>query len=220
MGKQRLLKSVIFDLDGTLVDSKIDFRRMKRESIRLLEAVGVPKGLVSVDMLNYEIEKRSRAYLRSIGVSEEAIQRTFQRVTEIMNEAELEAVEKAQLLDGVEETLEKLKTDGLLLGIITRGCREYVLRILEKFGLRRFFGAIAARDDVAKPKPDPEHPTYLIEILGVKPSETLLVGDHPIDALCAKEVGINCVLVQRRTNNFQQAYQTIHDLRELLSILS
>ena len=108
MGNQKLLKAILFDLDGTLVDSKIDFKRMKRESIRFLEAAGVTKGLVTEDMLNYEIEKRSRDYLRNKGVSEAAIQRTLQKVAEIMNKIELAAVGNAKLIEGVEETLEKL----------------------------------------------------------------------------------------------------------------
>lgn len=216
-----MLKAVIFDLDGTLVDSRIDFRRMKRKSITLLETSGVEKGLVTDDMLNYDIEKRAKEHLRKKGVPEEEIQRTFQKVAVIMNEIELEAVENARLLDGVEETLEKLKQKRLRIGIITRSCREYVEKILNKFELGRLFDAIAARDDVVKPKPDPEHPEYLMKMLGVKPTETLLVGDQPTDALCAKNVGIPFVLVQRSKANFrEQNREIIHDLRDLIYILS
>jgi len=171
------LKAVIFDLDGTLIDSEIDFRKMKRRSIRLLEDSGVDKGLLTEELLNYDIEKRAVEDLKKKGCSEVEIQRVFRKVADIMNEIELEAIEDAKLLDGVVETLVKLGELGLKIGIITRSCRQYTNKILEKFELERLIDAVAARDDVLKPKPDPEQPRYLMEILGVKSSETVMVGD-------------------------------------------
>lgn len=206
------MKAVIFDLDGTLVDSKIDFRKMKRKNIRLLEASGVEPGLLTEEMLNYDIERRAIEDLRTRGVPEEKIQRVFQKVAEIMSEIELEAIEDVKLLDGVVETLEKLKRLGLKIGIITRSCREYTNRILKKFELEGMIDAVAARDDILKPKPDPEHPRYLMKILGVKPSETVLIGDHPMDALCAKNVGLKFFLIPRRNTNFKAFREYSHEI--------
>jgi len=224
MGRARLnLKAVVFDLDGTLIDSKIDFRKMKKRNIRLLEASGVEQGLLTEEMLNYEIEKLAVEDLRKKGVSEEKIQRVFQKVAEIMNEIELEAVEDVQLLDGVVETLENLKRLGLKIGIITRSCREYVNRVLKKFELERLIDAVAARDDVLKPKPDPEHPRYLMELLGVKPSETVLIGDHPLDALCAKNVGMRFFLIPKKDTDFkafeEYSHEILWNIRDIVYIL-
>jgi len=217
------LKAVIFDLDGTLIDSKIDFRKMKRRNIRLLEASGVEQGLLTEEMLNYDIERRAVEDLRTKGVSEEEIQRIFQKVADIMNEIELEAVEDAQLLNGVAETLEKLKKIGFKIGIITRSCREYANKILKKFELERLIDAVAARDDVSKPKPDPEHPRHLMKILGVKPSEAVLVGDHPMDALCAKNIGMRFFLIPKRDTNFkafeEYSHEILWNIRDILQIL-
>jgi len=217
------LKAVIFDLDGTLIDSKIDFRKMKRKNIRLLEASGVEQGLLTEEMLNYDIERRAIEDLRTKGVSEEEIQRVLQKVAEIMSEIELEAIEDAKLLDGVMETLEKLKRLGLKIGIITRSCREYTNKILEKFELERLIDAVAARDDVSKPKPDPEHPRYLMKLLGVKPSETVLIGDHPMDALCAKNVRMRFFLIPKRDTNFkafqEYSHEILWNIRDVVYIL-
>ena len=217
------MKAVIFDLDGTLIDSKIDFRKMKRRNIRLLEASGVERGLLTEEMLNYDIERRAFEDLRTKGVSEEEIQGVFQKVAEIMSEIELEAIEDVKLLDGVVETLEKLRRVGLKIGIITRSCREYANRILEKFELEGLIDAVAARDDVLKPKPDPEHPRYLMKTLGVKPSETVLVGDHPMDALCAKNVGLRFFLIPKRNTNFkafeEYSHEILSNIRDIVHIL-
>lgn len=217
------MKGVIFDLDGTLVDSKIDFRKMKRRNIKLLEASGVEPGLLTEEMLNYDIEKRAIKDLRTKGVSEEEIQRIFQKTAEIMNETELEAIKDVKLVNGVVETLEKLKRLGLKIGIITRSCREYTNRILEKFGLDKLIDAVATRNDVLKPKPDPKHPRYLMKILGVKPSETVLIGDHPMDALCAKNVGMRFFLITKRNTNFKAfegySYEILWNIRDIVYIL-
>jgi len=217
------LKAVLFDLDGTLIDSEIDFRKMKRRSIRLLEDSGVDKGLLTEELLNYNIEKRAVENLRKKGCSEVEIQRVFQKVADIMNEIELEAIEDAKLLDGVVDTLVKLRELGLKIGIITRGCRQYADKILEKFELERLIDAVAARDDVLKAKPDAEHPRYLMEILGVKSSETVMVGDHPIDALCAKNVGTRFFLVPKRNTNLrafrEYSYEPLRDIRDIVDIL-
>jgi len=214
---------VIFDLDGTLIDSKIDFRKMKRRNIRLLEASGVEQGLLTQAMLNYDIERRAVEDLRTKGVSEEEIRRVFQKVSEIMNEIELEAIQDAQLLDGVAETLEKLKKLGLKIGIMTRSCREYANRIVEKFDLKKLIDVVAARDDVLKPKPDPEHPRHLMKILGVKPSETILIGDHPMDALCAKNIGMKFFLIPKRDTDFkafeEYSHEILWNIRDIIHIL-
>ncbi len=217
------MKAVIFDLDGTLIDSEIDFQKMKKRSIRLLEDSGVEQGLLTEKMLNYDIERRAIENLRTRGVPEGEIQRIFYKVAEIMNEIELEAVEDAKLIDGVVETLENLKILGLKVGIITRSCREYTNRILKKFELNGLIDAAAARDDVSKPKPDPEHPRYLTKILGVKPSEAILIGDHSMDALCAKNVKMNFFLIPKRNTNSEtfKRYnlKILRNIKEIISII-
>ena len=140
-----------------------------------------------------------------------------------MNEIELEAIEDAKLIDGVVETLVKLGELGLKIGIFTRSCRQYANKILEKFELERLIDAVAARDDVLKPKPDPEHPRYLMEILGVKSSETVMVGDQTTDALCAKNVGTRFFLVPKRNTNLmafkEYCYETLRNIRDIVYIL-
>jgi len=219
-----VLRVVLFDLDGTLIDSEINFQKMKRRTISFLETSGVKHGLLTRDMLNYDIEKRASEYLREKGVSEEKIQGIFQKVAEIMNEIELEAVKNVKLIDGVVETIEKLRNQGLKIGIITRSCREYLDKILKKFEFGRLIDAVAARDDVSKPKPNPEHPQYLMKILGVKPSESLLIGDSSTDALCAKKVGISFFLIPRRRANLNEYKEhdreILQDIRDLVYILA
>ncbi|MCW4020129.1 MAG: HAD family phosphatase, partial [Candidatus Bathyarchaeota archaeon] len=151
------MKAVIFDLDGTLINSAIDFKKIKSWVIGYLQSVGVTHGLLNAGMLNFKIISIAVEHLRTKGFSEERIKRVLGKVSKIMNQVELESLKGATLVEGVPETLKALKARGLKLGVITRSCRECAEKILAQFGLRGFFDAIVARDDVENSKPNPEH---------------------------------------------------------------
>jgi HAD superfamily hydrolase (TIGR01549 family) len=189
------LKVIVFDLDGTLIDSAIPFREMKRKIITFLHAKGVKEGLLSDEMLSTEIIDLAADSLRQRGLSEAQLHKIFAHVEGIMNEVEIQSARNAALIDGVPQMLRTLKKRGLKLGVMTRGCRQYTHSVLSKFGLEPFFEAVVARDDVDKPKPDPEHAFHLLKMLEVKAEETLFVGDHWSDAECAKQAGMRFVLV-------------------------
>jgi len=218
-----IYKALIFDLDGTLVDSAIDFREMKKRSIRFLEDSGVEPGLLTEKMLNYEIEERAINDLEKRGLPAAEIKRILGKVATIMDAFELEAIDGACIVDGVVETLEMLKNRAVKIGIITRSCREYAIRIIEKFGLQNVVDAVAARDDVLRPKPAAEHPRYLMKILGVNPSETALVGDHLMDALCAENASIDFFLLARADTDLSafkgHQHEVLQDIRELVGIV-
>ncbi|RJS90435.1 HAD family phosphatase, partial [Candidatus Bathyarchaeota archaeon] len=143
-----VLKAVIFDLDGTLINSAIPFEKMKLKIIKYLEEVGVTTGLLNKKMLNFEITRRAIDDLKNKGFSQQYIRETLCEVSRIMNEVELESLDGASLILGAAETLRALKERGLKLGLMTRSCREYAEKILERFNIRKYFDAVIARDDV------------------------------------------------------------------------
>jgi len=197
------LRAVIFDLDETLIHSGIDFKKMKSLTIEFLESMGVKPCLLSTRMLNLEIINIVTEDLRMKGLSREEIQRVLAKVAEIMNEVELESLDKATLIEGVPETLRALKARGLKVGIMTNGCREYAKKVLARFCLEKYVDAVVARTDVARPKPSPEHAFYVLKLLDVSAEEAVLVGDHWLDAECAKKSGLQFILVGRLEQNVE-----------------
>ena len=216
-------QAVMFDLDGTLIDSKINFPRMKAKSIQFLERSGVKPGLLTKNMLNQEIEHRAKMFLRKEEFSTDTVRTIFREVTSIMNAVELEAIERIQLYYDVPETLQTIQRFGLKIGILTRGCREYAEKAVKKVRLQRCIDAIVARDDVSNPKPDPEHPRQLLKILKVKPSETLLVGDTITDIRCAHNVRMKSAWLNREGTRLPiktpKPDYKIHSLIEVLDII-
>lgn len=195
------VRAILFDLDGTLIDSIIDFQKMKTQVISFLEQSGVQPGLLNTALLNQDIEARAKAFLRDHGTSNNEIRMIFTEVTKIMNDIELESIETVQPHLDALEMLQHVSDLGFKLGIITRGCREYTEKALEKAQFHQFFTAIVARDEVTHPKPDPEHPQLLLNRLNVTPSETLLVGDSQTDILCAHNYSMQCVWINRHNSN-------------------
>jgi len=218
-----IYKALIFDLDGTLVDSAIDFRKMKKRSIRFLEDAGVASGLLTEKMLNHEIEELAVNDLEKSGLTAVEIKRILRKVAKIMDAIELEAIDGVSIVDGVVETLEMLKNLGVKIGIITRSCREYAILVIDKFGLQNVVDAVAARDDVLRSKPAAQHPRYLMQLLGVKPSETALVGDHLMDALCAENADINFFLIARADTDLSafkgHQHEVLQDIRGLVRVV-
>ena len=136
-----------------------------------------------------------------------------------MNEVELESLDGASLIPGVPETLRALKERELKLGLMTRSCREYAEKILERFNIRKYFDAVIARDDVENPKPDPAHAMRLLDLLDVSAEEALFIGDHWSDAECAKRSGLKFVLFSREEDNLQLPISDVLKVREMKEIL-
>ncbi len=214
------MRAIIFDLDGTLIDSAIPFKEMKSTVIKYLQTVGVTPGLLNNDMLNSQITSIAVEDLRKKAVSQVEIRVIFSRVSDIMNGVELKSLPWASLIEAVPETLKALKDMGLKLGIMTRGCHEYAKKILDRFGLTEFFDAVVARDDVENPKPNPEHAFHLLGLLSVRAEEALCVGDHWSDGECAKKAGLKFVLVKRGDRNItspeESGFLTVNSIRDLV----
>ncbi|HID17079.1 TPA: HAD family hydrolase [Candidatus Bathyarchaeota archaeon] len=179
---------VVFDLDGTLIRSRIDFLRMKERIIAYLNNLGaIPEGINS-DMLVTEIVESAVNYLKLHRRS--LLQTAVQEIERIMNEVEMEGLKFASPIRGAKVALRSLRSRGIKLGVLTRSCREYALKSLEKAGLINLIGYLVARGDTPKPKPNPEAALKLAERMNLSPKEVLMVGDHALDAVCAKKAGM------------------------------
>ena len=215
-------KAVVFDLDGVLIDSQLDYRRM-REAIRgLLREAGVElegfDGLKIWEMLNLAHHR----YIEQ-GGGEADWRRLMKRIDEALSQIEVEALPRVKMNPEAPEVLETLRARGLKIGVATRSCRLYAERSLERVGLRRYIDALLARDDVPHPKPDPGHLLAVIELLKVDPSEALYIGDTTTDLETARRAGVPFLgfLTQTEWSRrlLEEDCQVIENLGELLNYL-
>lgn len=180
------LKGIVFDLDGTLINSTIDFLEMKRAMIEYLESCGVPKGLLSANETNVVILEKAEKVLNEKNFSTKRKNEIQARIDAMMDEGEMEAIPTVESIAGAAEAMSKLKEMGYSLAILTRSCHDYTIEALRKTGMLEHFDAILGRGETPKPKPYAESLTCAAEKLGLKLEEIVLVGDHHIDYTCAE----------------------------------
>ncbi len=167
------IKAVIFDLDGTITQPYFDFDAI-REEIGLARDSGPL--LESMEKMTPQLR---------------------QKAEEILYNHEEKAVIESKLNSGAKETLSRLRATGIHIGILTRNKRGNAYAIARKHNLQ--FDAVIGRED-GPVKPDAFGVLELCRQFGVKPQETLLIGDYLFDLLCAKAAGACAVLL---TNHHQ-----------------
>jgi HAD superfamily hydrolase (TIGR01549 family) len=179
------LKGVIFDLDGTLIHTTINFTVMKEQMISFLEEKGVPEGCLTPKQTTVTIIATCEDILREEGRALVEINEVHRTLEEIMNRGELEAIKDISEVDGVLDALQELREAGYQLAVLTRSHHAYAVEALKKIGAFDLFDVILGRGETPKPKPYREALEHTATLLGLDPIETIFVGDNHIDATSA-----------------------------------
>jgi len=168
------IRAVIFDFDGTLAATDIDFGLMRRRVLEVADRWGLTDHL---DHRGYilEIVEDSVAMLPEDSERE----RFREEAATAMREVELVFTSVASPYPRVPETLERLRECGRRVGIVTRNCRAGVASVFERHPMHH--EVLLTRDDVERVKPDPAHLREALEKLEAGPHEALMVGDHITD---------------------------------------
>lgn len=190
-------KAVVFDLDGTLQDSKIDYQMMTERVRQVLLDEGVPEDSLGDRRAVYLIIRGGGDALLELGVENDRVPAVLDLMTEAMNETELEAIGRVEPKPNAHETLDTLHRNGILLGIATRSHRVYAEKCLANMGMRHYIRGMLARDDVPHSKPDPRHLYDTIALLDVDPGDVLYVGDTTTDLETARRAEVDFVGYKR-----------------------
>ncbi len=176
--------ALIFDLDGTLVLSHIDFVAVRHRLIDLLEGAGVtdePRDLRLRRSLP-ELADRGAAVSPALAA----------QMWEVIREAEVQGLERAQPADQAVEVLEELRTRGHHLALLTNNARGGLMARLQAWKLSSPFDVVATRDDVPALKPAPGGIFYVLAHLPAM-REAYLIGDAWIDAQAARDANIRFI---------------------------
>lgn len=215
------LGAVVFDLDGTLIDSADDLgaaanRLLAREGRRPLEA-GEVRRFIGDGTRVFVDRAWSATGTGVAGAELDDLARRF------IAEYESDVAGLTRPYPGAAETLATLKRAGLRLGVCTNKPQAPAEQVIAALGLGAWVDMIAGGDRFAYRKPDPRHLLSALELLGVAPANAVMVGDNEHDMAVAHGAGTGAVLVSygyARTPLAEiEADARIDTLAELIDIL-
>lgn len=204
-----MIKLVLFDLDGVLIDSKENMRcawiavkkkfNLKQSFENYFNSVGLPFFVI----------------LKKIGIKH---QKTH--IKEIYNKNSIKNFNKIKLYPGVKKTLKFLKKKNFKLGIVTSKNQQRTNKILKKFNLN-FFDIVVAPKKNLKGKPYPDQILYSLKQLKIKNQEACYIGDTYVDFKSAKNAKIKFIYAKYGYGQFKKAYNlNIKNIQELKNIVS
>ncbi|AAT43693.1 HAD family hydrolase [Picrophilus oshimae] len=197
-----MFKAVIFDLDGTILDSiPLRVRSWQQafddynisadpEIIRLM--IGYPGSMLikKVNAMNPEIEFREEYYFKM-------------------------HLDELRFFPDVDDTFKELRKLGVKIAVVTSSRKDFVMRLNIKAD------AIVTIDDVKNGKPDTEPYIKAMSMMNVKPDETVVVGDIDNDLIPSRELGCLSVLVRHNRNvSSDHADIIIEEIKEVLNIFN
>lgn len=180
-------KAVLFDIDGTLVDSIGAFLEVAR-------LAAAPHGLEVTERQVRDCLASGGSFWKRVAADDhpgcEAVRKAM--AAQAAREWPRVLREHGRVFEGVADTLDALKRLGIALGIVS-GARPEVLELLRAQGILDRFDSIVLAADVSRRKPDPEGILKCLSRLGAAPEDAVYVGDTPIDIRASRAAGVHAI---------------------------
>ncbi|MDR0519395.1 MAG: HAD-IA family hydrolase [Clostridiales Family XIII bacterium] len=183
---RRKIDTVVFDFDGTLVDTNDAVLESWQYAAREILGCEFPYDKLKAT-LGEPIMRTVAALFpgQDAGAVVEAYRAFHHEHFEDM----------IKIFDGVHDMLEALRSDGYKLGVVTNRLRYTTEIGLDQFGLAKYFGAVVTVGEAPKDKPEPEHIWFTLDKLGSSPDRAVLVGDSQNDIIGGHRAGLVSVRV-------------------------
>jgi pyrophosphatase PpaX len=208
-------RTVLFDLDGTLIDSGAMILASFRHATRTVLAREIPDAELAALVGGSNIHEQ----MRTIDATRVGELVDAYRAHNTPLHAEL------QSFAGIEPVLDELRAEGRRLAIVTAKRRKTVDLAFAVLPLERYFDAVVTSESTARHKPHPDPVLAALELLGSRPEEAAFVGDSPYDVGAAKAAGVFAVAVSWGRIHPEErllaagADIVVHSPEELLDVL-
>lgn len=184
--------AVLFDLDGTLLDTIGD---LAEGANRMLAELGRP--LRSQDEIHSFVGKGiPNLVARCMTENAQATAAEIDHAVTVFRRhySEVNGL-STRIYPGVVETLDGLRTQGRRLAVVTNKAEAFTLPLLQRMRIADYFDVVVSGDTLAVKKPDPAVLHHACALLDISPAEGLMIGDSANDALAARGAGMPVLLV-------------------------
>lgn len=217
------VKAVMFDLDGTLVDTAPEIAASINKALAELGFSSLPQQQIE----SYIGEGAQMLIRRCITAhtQHEPDEALFEQVQTLFFAHYADNVTHSKPYAGVVEALTVLQDKGLKLACVTNKPEKFTMPLLDESGLLDFFEVVVSGDTLAKKKPDPIQLRYICAKFNVLEAEAMLVGDSLTDVTAAHAAGCYIVTVpygynQGKPIDHSLVDETITNLTDLVHLLT
>jgi phosphoglycolate phosphatase len=184
--------ALVFDLDGTLVDSLPDLAATLATTLGEIGAPALPSETVR-SMIG---DGTTALVARALAASGLPASLLSERLARFLALYEAAPARLTRPYPGVVETLRALQAAGRRLAICTNKPQRATLAVLRGTGLDGFFASVVGGDVLAVKKPDPAHLIAALHGIGATPDDAIMIGDNEHDVAMAKAAGVPVILVR------------------------
>jgi phosphoglycolate phosphatase len=189
-------RAVLFDLDGTLVDSYTALAEAVNHA-RRGEGLHELSSMRIREFVGDGVERLLQRAFEETEVSARIVDAFESRYDEV-------CCAESKVLADVHDTLEELALLGVEMAVCTNKPTVFSKKILDFLDLSRYFRAIVGPDVAGARKPDAKHLAFTMESVRCEPAATLFVGDMPIDVRAARNSGIDVAVVPTGSSTREQ----------------
>jgi phosphoglycolate phosphatase len=191
-----MLRSFIFDIDGTLVTLNVDGDKLRTTMAEELDKLGFDISFIQAGGYTQDIIDKAKLQIE-LGDVEADFEKVKATLYRVLDELELKWNEKSKPIDGITEVLTGLrrKHGDVKLATLTNSGRLPSELLLRKYDLLKHFDYTFSRDELPFMKPRPEAILYAVAKMGVSREEALYIGDSVVDVRAAKGAGLRIASV-------------------------
>ena len=186
-------RAVIFDLDGTLVDTAPDLMAATNHVLALLR-----RRPITMPEVRTFVGRGARILIeRGVAATGDAIDEaslTYYHA-EFLRHYEGHTADRSEIFPGVVALLKRLADSGIKAGVCTNKPEDLSRLLLDTLDLSRFFGAVVGPDTIGIAKPNAAPYLEAVRRLGVEPQHSIMVGDSDVDILTARAAKVPVIAV-------------------------
>lgn len=202
--------AIIFDLDGTLIDSEGVWGKV---FVKILNDLGIKADSDHPGEVGASTKNNWKNLIQKYNIKTEKTPEELETLSYIEYN---KLIPEVELNDGVLDFLDELKDNGHLIALATLSNWETTDKILNRFDIKDFFDVITTGEEVVIPKPDPEIFNLTADKLGLEREDCLVIEDSEVGVIAAKEAGMKVIAVSDEENSkIDMADKVVESFSEL-----